>query len=66
MAKRRRPFRDRLSSRLIEDVVEAGGDRDEATVVVDEMLGEHPILDLLKSLDWAALVALILKLLVKV
>lgn len=63
--KKKHPFRDRLQSRLVDDLVDQGADRVEAEKVVSEMAGEHPILDLLKSLDWAALVAILLKLVVK-
>lgn len=59
------PFLDRIKKRLVADVVAQGGDPAETEVAVGEMLSAHPILDLLKSLDWASIVALIVKLIAK-
>lgn len=64
-AKKFRPFLTLLHSRIVDDVVAQGGDKEAAEKAVADLEGEHPILDLLKSLDWAAIIALILKLVAK-
>jgi hypothetical protein len=51
---------------MVDELVEKGADRAEAEVAVAELAGEHPLIDLLKSLDWAKIIDILIKLLVKV
>jgi hypothetical protein len=59
---RRRPLRDRLIQRLIDDAVEKGADRDKAERIVRDLDTERPILDWLRSGGWKELLELVLKL----
>lgn len=59
---RRRPLRDRLIQRLIDDAVEKGADRDKAEKIVRDLDTERPILDWLRNGGWKELLELVLKL----
>ncbi len=59
---RRRPLRDRLVQRLIDDAVEKGADRKKAEEVVRDLDTERPILDWLRNGGWKELLELVLKL----
>lgn len=59
------PFRHHLSvplrRLLIHDVMRDGRvSESQATAAVDKFEGEHPILDMLASVDWAAVLKLVL------
>jgi hypothetical protein len=61
-APRRRPIRDRLAARLVEDAVANGADRAKAEEVVGDLATEWPLIDWLVSGGWEKLLAAVLKL----
>jgi hypothetical protein len=57
------PLRDWLESKLVADVVAAGGDQTKAQGAVSEVLAQQSIFQWLASFNWQGLVAMILQIL---
>lgn len=62
MALKKHPLRDRLREKVLEAVVEKGGDRAAAEKVLDEMSSDRPLLDWMRNGGFIKLVELVLEL----